>query len=252
MRDAIRACTQSIITVRRSSDEGCNQSVHSKHDHSDERAATHGASGGQDAEDVRVLIVPNEARNSYAISGHRRQSDAIRCNRMQADAIGCNQMQSGSSENQRCSDAIRGPQRGLELGNVREATPTKWPEVVVGVESEAEVGDPRGERLPRRREAMHLVLVTKPAAITAATIAAAAAAAAAARAAVPVAAAAAASCAIDRLELDTYLMKGAIRAQSEPNQSPIRAQSEPNQFGVGHVRAGRRNGNVGPRRHRRR
>ena len=155
----------------------------------------------------------------------------------------------------------------------------------MGVEGEAEVGDPRGERLPRRREAMHLVLVTKPVAITAATITAAAAAAAAASAAVPVAAAAAASCAIDRLELDThlmkgairaqsdpnqspisleldtYLMKGAIRAQSEPNQSPIRAQSEPHQSPIrpqsdpnqfGHVRAGRRNGNVGPRRHRRR
>jgi hypothetical protein len=77
MRDAIRACTpsiitvtsvpQSIITVRRSSDEGCNQSVHSEHNHREERAATHGASGGQDAEDVRVLVVPNEARNSYAI-----------------------------------------------------------------------------------------------------------------------------------------------------------------------------------------
>jgi hypothetical protein len=111
------------------------------------------------------------------------------------------------------SDAIRGPQRsrgpqrGLELGNVREATPTKWSEVVVGVEGEAEVGDPGGERLPRRREAMHLVLLTKPAAITAATItAAAAAAAAAARAAVPIAAAAAASCAIDRLELDTHAL----------------------------------------------
>jgi hypothetical protein len=48
MRDAIRACTpsiitvtsvpQSIITVRRSSDEGCNQSVHSEHNHRDERA----------------------------------------------------------------------------------------------------------------------------------------------------------------------------------------------------------------------
>ena len=77
----------------------------------------------------------------------------------------------------------------------------------MGVESEAEVGDPRGERLPRRREAMHLVLVTKPAALTAATItAAAAAAAAAASAAVPAAAAAAASCAIDRLELDTYAL----------------------------------------------
>ena len=105
------------------------------------------------------------------------------------------------------SDAIRCNQRGLELGNVREATPTKWSEVVVGVEGEAEVGDPGGERLPRRREAMHLVLLTKPAAITAATIAAAAAAAAAAAsAAVPVAAAAAASCAIDRLELDTYAL----------------------------------------------
>ena len=107
--------------------------------------------------------------------------------------------------NQRQSEAIRCNQRGLELGNVREATPTKWSEVVVGVEGEAEVGDPGGERLPRRREAMHLVLVTKPAAITAATItAAAAAAAAAASAAVPVAAAA--SCAIDRLELDTYAL----------------------------------------------
>ena len=125
------------------------------------------------------------------------------------------------SEVLRESEVLRCNQRGLELGNVREATPTKWSEVVVGVEGEAEVGDPRGERLPRRREAMHLVLVTKPAAITAATIAAAAAAAAAASSAVPVAAAAAASCAIDRLELDTYLMKRAIRAQSEPNQSPI-------------------------------
>jgi hypothetical protein len=104
MRDAIKACTPCTITVRRSSDEGCNQSVHSEHNHRDERAATHGASGGQDAEDVRVLIVPDEARNSYAISGHQRPSDAIRCNRMQADAIRCNQR---SSENQRCSDAIR-------------------------------------------------------------------------------------------------------------------------------------------------
>jgi hypothetical protein len=127
MRDAIRACTPSTITVTRSSDEGCNQSVYSEHNHRDERAATHGASGGQDAEDVRVLVVPNEERNSYAISGHRRQSDAIRCNQMQSDAIRCNQ-------------------RGLELGNVREATPTKWSEVAVGVEGEAEVGDPGGER----------------------------------------------------------------------------------------------------------
>jgi len=76
MRDAIRACTPCIITVTKSSDEGCNQSVHSEHNHRDERAATHGASGGQDAEDVRVLVVPNEARNSYAISGHQRPSDA--------------------------------------------------------------------------------------------------------------------------------------------------------------------------------
>jgi hypothetical protein len=40
MRDAIRACTpstQSIITVRRSSDEGCNQSVHSEHNHREEK-----------------------------------------------------------------------------------------------------------------------------------------------------------------------------------------------------------------------
>jgi len=97
MRDAIRACTPSTITVRRSSDEGCNQSVHSEHNHRDERAATHGASGGQDAEDVRVLVVPDEARNSseiVAIRGHRMQADAIRCNQR-------------SSENQRCSDAIR-------------------------------------------------------------------------------------------------------------------------------------------------
>jgi hypothetical protein len=83
----IRACTPCTITVTRSSDEGCNQGVHSEHNHRDERAATLGASGGQDAEDVRVLVVPNEARNSYAISGHRRQSDAIRCNQMQSDAI---------------------------------------------------------------------------------------------------------------------------------------------------------------------
>ena len=177
--------------------------MHSEHNHRDERAATHGASGGQDAEDVRVLIVPDEARNSYAISGHQRPSDAIRCNRMQSDAIGCNQMQ---SEVLRESEVLRCNQRGLELGSVREATPTKWSEVVVGVEGEAEVGDPRGERLPRRREAMHLVLVTKPAALTAATITAAAAAAAAAASAAAAAAAAAASCAIDRLELDTYAL----------------------------------------------
>ena len=37
MRDAIRACTLSIITVRRSSDEGCNQSVHSVHNHREEK-----------------------------------------------------------------------------------------------------------------------------------------------------------------------------------------------------------------------
>jgi hypothetical protein len=37
MRDAIRACTPSIITVRRSSDEGCNQSVHSEHNHREEK-----------------------------------------------------------------------------------------------------------------------------------------------------------------------------------------------------------------------
>ena len=126
---------------------------------------------------------------------------------MQADAIGCKRMQSDAIRVLRESEVLRCNQRGLELGNVREATPTKWSEVVVVVEGEAEVGDPGGERLPRRREAMHLVLVTKPAAITAATIAAAAAAAAAAAsAAVPAAAAAAASCAIDRLELDTYAL----------------------------------------------
>ena len=122
---------------------------------------------------------------------------------MQADAIGCKRMQSDAIRVLRESEVLRCNQRGLELGNVREATPTKWSEVVVGVEGEAEVGDPGGERLPRRREAMHLVLVTKPAAITAATITAAAAAAAAAdSAAVPVAA----SCAIGRLELDTYAL----------------------------------------------
>ena len=37
MRDAIRACTPSMIAVRRSSDEGCNQSVHSEHNHRDEK-----------------------------------------------------------------------------------------------------------------------------------------------------------------------------------------------------------------------
>jgi hypothetical protein len=66
------------------------------------------------------------------------------------------------SEVLRESEVLRCNQRSLELGSVREATPTKWSEVVVGVEGEAEVRDPGGERLPRWREAMHLVLVTKP------------------------------------------------------------------------------------------
>ena len=45
---------------------GRNQSAiraQSERTHRDERAASHGASGGQDAEDVRVLVVPNEARH---------------------------------------------------------------------------------------------------------------------------------------------------------------------------------------------
>ena len=49
---------------------------------------------------------------------------------MQADASGCNQMQ---AEVLRESEVLRCNQRSLELGSVREATPTKWSEVVVGV-----------------------------------------------------------------------------------------------------------------------
>ena len=79
---------------------------------------------------------------------------------------------------------------------------------------------------------MHLVLWTKPTAIAAiaaaATIIAAAAAtiiaaAAAAAAAVPAAvpAAAAADCAIDRLELDTYLMREALKPQLACNETVL-------------------------------
>ena len=94
---------------------------------------------------------------------------------------------------------------------------------------------------------MHLVLLTKPAAIAAAAtiIAAAAAAAAAVPAVVP--AAAAADCAIDRLELDTYLMREALKPQLACNETVLLLTGW-----SWTVPAGHRNGIEGPRRRRRR
>ena len=76
---------------------------------------------------------------------------------------------------------------------------------------------------------MHLVLLTKSTAIAAIAaaatiIAAAAAAAAAVPAAVP--AAAAADCAIDRLELDTYLMREALKPQLACNEGGMHVLDE--------------------------
>ena len=120
---------------------------------------------------------------------------------------------------------------------------------------------------------MHLVLLTKPTAIAAiaaaATIIAAAAAAAAAVPAV-VPAAAAADCAIDRLELDTYLMREALKPQLACNETVLlltgwswtrtrwsskrrnQWQSEGISGNQRTVPAGHQNGIEGPRRRRRR
>ena len=97
---------------------------------------------------------------------------------------------------------------------------------------------------------MHLVLLTKSTAIAAIAaaatiIAAAAAAAAAVPAAVP--AAAAADCAIDRLELDTYLMREALKPQLACNETVLLLTGW-----SWTVPAGHRNGIEGPRRRRRR